>query len=74
MKKLLSILILLVFSACSYKISDHFNQTNYIKNFNIHVVNDSLQLYFKSPADITYTSDKKELKKTNPEFDFQNKR
>lgn len=63
MKKLLSILILLVFSACSYKISDHFNQTNYIKNFNIHVVNDSLQLYFKSPADITYTSDKKELKK-----------
>ena len=26
-------------------------------------MNDSLQLYFKSPADITYTTDKKELKK-----------
>lgn len=29
----------------------------------MHIVNDSLQLYFKSPADISYTTDKNALKK-----------
>jgi hypothetical protein len=34
-------------------------------------VNDSLQLYFKSPADITYTTDKKELKKVIRNANFK---
>ena len=63
MKKLTLISIILLFYGCSPKISEHFEGNNYIRNFSIHIVNDSLQLYFKSPADITYTADKKELKK-----------
>lgn len=63
MKKLTLIAIILAFCGCSPKISEHFDQNKYIRNYNIHIVNDSLQLYFKSPADITYTTDKKELKK-----------
>ncbi|MCL7763770.1 hypothetical protein MPF19_10115 [Polaribacter sp. Z014] len=63
MKKLTLISILLIFCGCSPKISEHFEQNNYIRNFSIHIVNDSLQLYFKTPADITYTTEKKELKK-----------
>lgn len=63
MKKHTLISIVLLFCGCSPKISEHFEQNNYIKNFSIHIVNDSLQLYFKTPADITYTTEKKELKK-----------
>lgn len=63
MKKLLFLLIsILFFFGCSSKISNHFHENNYIRNFSIHITNDSLQLYFKSPADITYTTDKSELK------------
>lgn len=63
MKKLTLITIIILFFGCSPKISKHFEQNKYIRNYSIHIVNDSLQLYFKSPADITYTTDKKELKK-----------
>lgn len=63
MKKLTLITIIILFFGCSPKISEHFEQNKYIRNYSIHIVNDSLQLYFKSPADITYTTDKKELKK-----------
>jgi hypothetical protein len=63
MKKLSIISIFLILLGCSPKISEHFEQNRYIRNFNIHIINDSLQLYFKTPADITYTTDKKELKK-----------
>ena len=63
MKKLTLISIVLLFYGCSPKISEHFEQNNYIRNFSVHIVNDSLQLYFKTPADITYTTEKKELKK-----------
>jgi len=74
MKKLALISIILIFCGCSPKISKHFEQNNYIRNFSIHIVNDSLQLYFKSPADITYTTDKKELKKVihNANFKIKN--
>ncbi|QDO94621.1 hypothetical protein FNB79_11835 [Formosa sediminum] len=63
MKKLSFISILLIFLGCSPKISEHFEQNKYIKNYSIHIINDSLQLYFKTPADITYTTNKKKLKK-----------
>ena len=64
MKKLLVIpILILLISGCSSKISKHFNETKYIRNINVHIVNDSLRLYIKSPADITYTTDRKALKK-----------
>jgi hypothetical protein len=63
MKKLTIITILLVLLGCSPKISEHFEQNRYIQNYNIHIINDSLQLYFKTPADITYITDRKKLKK-----------
>lgn len=63
MKKLSVISILLILLGCSPKISEHFEQNRYVRNYNIHIINDSLQLYFKTPADITYTTNKKELKK-----------
>ncbi len=53
----------MILLGCSPKISEYFEQNKYIKNYSIHVINDSLQLYFKTPADITYTTNKKELKK-----------
>lgn len=62
MNKLALILITLLLG-CSQKISECFEHNRYIRNYNIHIVNDSLQLYFKSPADITYVTDKSELKK-----------
>ena len=63
MKKLSIITILALILGCSPKISENFEQNRYVRNFNIHVINDSLQIYFKSPADIIYTTDKNELKK-----------
>jgi len=62
--KHLKFLMILLFIGCSPKISRHFEQNRYIKNYNIHIVNDSLHMYMKSPADIVYTTDRKELKKT----------
>lgn len=63
MKKLTIITIFFALLGCSPKINEHFEQNRYIQNFNIHVINDSLQLYFKTPADITYITDRKKLKK-----------
>ena len=63
MKKLSILIIALFFLGCSSKISHHFEHNKYIKNFNVHILNDSLQLYFKTPADIRYVTHKKELNK-----------
>jgi len=63
MKKIIALSILALLFACSPTINKHFDNNKYIRNQNIHLVNDSLQLYFKTPADITHITDKKELKK-----------
>lgn len=59
--QILCTLLLLILCGCAPKISEHFEQNRYVKNYSLHIVNTDLQLYFKSPADITYTTDKKEL-------------
>lgn len=64
MKKLTVIVVILFFWGCSPKISKYFEHNKYIRNYNIHIVNDSLQLYFKTPGDITYITDKVDLKRT----------
>ncbi|MDX1472304.1 MAG: hypothetical protein R3213_12465, partial [Flavobacteriaceae bacterium] len=61
-KAILLILFLILLSACSPKISENFEQNRYVRNYSIHVINDSLRLYFKTPADINYATDKKRLK------------
>ena len=61
--KNLTLVIFIILTGCSPKIHQHFEQTKYIQDFNIHIVNDSLQFYLKSPIDIRYTTDRKELKK-----------
>ena len=71
MNKLTLISIVLLFCGCSPQISKYFEKNNYIRNYSIHIVNDSLQLYFKSPADIIYTTDKKELKKVIRNTNFK---
>lgn len=71
MNKHLSIVIILFLYSCTPKINEHFKQNRYIKNYNIHIINDSLQLYLKSPSDITYTTDKKELKKVIRKTNFE---
>ncbi len=48
--------------SCSPKISYLAQVNRHVKNFNIHVVNDSLQLHLISPADITYLIVKQDIK------------
>lgn len=63
LKKISVISSLLFLTGCSPKISEQFEHNRYVRDYNIHVINDSLQLYFKTPADITYTTNRRELKK-----------
>lgn len=70
MKKVALIGILLTLFGCTTKISKYFPYNYYVRDFNIHIINDSLQLYLKSPVDITYTTDKKELRKVIRNADF----
>ena len=72
-KKLILLAATLLFYGCSPKISNHFEHNRYIRNYNIHLVNDSLQLYFKTPGDITYTTNREELKKIIRKVKFKPK-
>ncbi|MCO6164075.1 hypothetical protein [Flavobacterium sp. NRK F7] len=63
MKQIVYAILFLVIISCTPKISPYFEQNHYIRNYSIHIQNDSLQLYFKTPADISYVTDTKELKK-----------
>ncbi|MCK0178117.1 hypothetical protein MWU50_02330 [Flavobacteriaceae bacterium S0862] len=63
--------IILLFYGCSPKISEHFESNKYVRKYNIHLVNESLQLYFKTPADITYTKNRDKLKEIIRNEDFQ---
>lgn len=64
MKKITFVILSFVILSCAPKISPYFEQNHYIRNYSIHIQNDSLQLYFKTPADISYVTDTKELKKS----------
>ena len=71
MNKFILISIILLFYGCSPKISEHFESNKYVRKYNIHLVNESLQLYFKTPADITYTKNRDKLKEIIRNEDFQ---
>lgn len=57
--------VLLLFFAigCAPKISSHFEETKFVQNYSTHIINEPLQLYFKSPGDIEYVTQKQKLKK-----------
>jgi hypothetical protein len=63
MRKLQFIGVFLLILGCSPNISRYFKDNRYIKTYHVHVMNDSLQLYFKSPADIEYITDEEHLKR-----------
>lgn len=63
MKKIVTITSLLLLVACSPAIHHNFSDNRYISDYGIHIINDSLRLYFKTPGDIDYTTDKRQLRK-----------
>ncbi len=71
MNKLLLLVLFVAFYSCSPKLSEHFQQNSYVQNFNIHILNPSLQLAIETTADINYTTDKKELRKIIRKAEFK---
>jgi len=69
----LTIIVLLFFTACSPKISKLIPYNRYIKGFSTHLYNDSLSLYFNSPADITYANTSSAIKKKLKSSRFKSK-
>lgn len=57
---LLYCFLLLLFAQCTPRISGYFDTTHYVETFNTHVVNDSLELYLKTGADIRFTRDREQ--------------
>lgn len=39
---------------CSPQISNYYESTRYVESFYTHIINDSLQLYLRTPSDIEY--------------------
>jgi hypothetical protein len=70
MTRLLLLTLLALSFGCSPKISAHFQQNTYVQNYNIQILNPSLEFAIETPADITYTTDKKELRKVIRKADF----
>ena len=55
--------VILFIIGCSKNIHENFSSNRYAHKFNTHIFNDSLELYFKSPGDISYITEKEALKK-----------
>ena len=73
MKHFRLIILLLILTGCSPKISEHFEQNRYISGS--FVINDSLQTYFKTPGDFDFVTNRKALKKVlrKNNYHFKNK-
>jgi hypothetical protein len=66
MEKRLSVgvlLLTLAMAGCTISVHPHFGSNRYVENYNIHVINDSLRLYLKSPADFDYATSPGSLRK-----------
>ena len=57
------LLLALGTAGCTVSVHPHFAANRYVTNYNIHVINDSLRLYLKSPADFDYATRTGELRK-----------
>ncbi|WP_199141916.1 hypothetical protein [Pedobacter sp. ASV12] len=53
------VIVLVLLASCSPKVNKNYAYNRYQRNFNIHVLNDSLKLHLTSPADIRYSTDKR---------------
>src|SRR5688572_6944583 len=58
-----NVLLLFFVLGCAPKISSHFEETKFIQKYSTHIINEPLQLYFKSPGDIEYVTETKKLRK-----------
>ena len=63
--------VLLLITSCTPKISKIAIHNRFVKNFNTHILNDSLQLHFISPADITYLTTKKSIKQAINQYQIK---
>lgn len=63
LRSIYAIIIILFFLSCSQRIHRNFDANRFVKNYETHIINDSLQLYLSTPGDITYITDKKALSK-----------
>ena len=63
--------VLLLLTSCTPKISKIAIHNRFVKNFNTHILNDSLQLHFISPADITYLTTKKSIKQAINQYQIK---
>lgn len=63
MNKIFITVLLFCMVGCSPRINKYFEKNQYISNIHNHILNDSLQLYLKTPADIKYFTQKKVLRK-----------
>lgn len=63
--------VLLLITSCTPKISKIAIHNRFVKNFNNHIINDSLQLHFISPADITYLTTKKSIKQAINQYQIK---
>lgn len=61
-------LFILLFVSCAPKISQFADHNRFVKNFNVHIVNDSLKLHVITPADITYITTKKGMKQVMNQY------
>jgi hypothetical protein len=61
--KHLRIIILLIITGCSPKISEHFEQNRYINNYSAFIINDSLKTYLKTAGDFDFVTNRRTLKK-----------
>ena len=75
MRKVIIIAPLLLLLGCTPGIHKHFQDNRYVLNYGVHIINEPLQLYFKTPADIEYIRDKRKLKKIirNTPVNLENK-
>lgn len=65
------LLFLLLFVSCAPKISKLANHNRFVKNFNVHIVNDSLKLHVITPADITYITTKDGMKRVMKQYQLK---
>ncbi len=66
-------IVIILINSCGPKISKLIAGNRYIKGFNIQLYNDSLALYFNSPADITYANTTVTIKKNIKTSRFKTK-
>ncbi|MGA9590850.1 MAG: hypothetical protein WBV11_13555 [Salegentibacter sp.] len=73
--RIITIIAVLFVFGCTPKIHKNFQNNRYVLDYSVHIINDPLQLYFKTPADIEYVSDRRQLKQIirNTRMNLDNK-